>query len=101
MTTIRNPQYNKRMIQLVRPETSLFADEIEEIFRSWVLAYQSRVEPISPEDRAPLYIMDGREKIEGREAILSWLQVLERELSIQRSVSGDGCYLDPKTGETC
>lgn len=45
--------------------------------------------------------MDGREKIEGREAILSWLQVLERELSIQRSVSGDGCYLDPKTGETC
>lgn len=89
------------MIQLIRPETSSFADEIERTFQSWVLAYRSRVEPSQTEGSSSVCILDGNTKIRGRKAILSWLQELERELNIQRSVSGDGCYVDPETGETC
>ncbi|SMO84876.1 hypothetical protein [Gracilimonas mengyeensis] len=30
-----------------------------------------------------------------------WLQQLQNELNWQRSLSGDGCYIDPKKGTVC
>lgn len=89
------------MIQLVRPETNSFADEIESMFQSWVLAYQCRVEPAPATGSESLFILDGSTRITGEEAIRTWLRELERELSIQRSISGDGCYVHPDTGDAC
>lgn len=93
------------MIQLVRPEKSPFADELESIFQGLVLAYRRKFvedDGLDDSDRPSTpYILDGNRKIDGEKAIRSWVRELERELSIQRSVSGDGCYVDPDSGETC
>lgn len=86
------------MITLHRHKTDSKAEEIEQKFRDLVLAY--RVKTISEEESGP-YIIDGNQKIENDAEMESWFQQLERELQWQRSLSGDGCYIDPETGGVC
>lgn len=47
------------------------------------------------------FISDGGQVISGKKNIENWLTGLKKELKWQRSVSGDGCYIDPDSGETC
>lgn len=46
----------------------------------------------------PFIVEDGR-TINNSDEIEQWLQQLEQEINLQRSVSGDGCYIHPKSGK--
>lgn len=46
-------------------------------------------------------LSDSSGDIKGDKEIASYLEELERELNFQRSLSGDGCYIDPQSGEVC
>lgn len=86
------------MITLHRHKTDSKAEEIEQKFKDLVLAY--RVE-ILPENEFGPFIVDGGQKFEGVEDITSWLRELEGDLKWERSLTGDGCYIDPRSGEVC
>lgn len=86
------------MITLHRHKTDPKADEIEQKFKDLVLAY--RMETL-PEDESGPFIVDGDQKVEGEEEITSWLRELEGDLKWERSLTGDGCYIDPRSGEVC
>lgn len=86
------------MITLYRHKTDPKAEEIEQTFKDLVLAY--RVETIAKEESGP-FIVDGNQKIESDAEMETWFQKLEGELKWQRSISGDGCYIDPDTGNVC
>ncbi|MCG2588523.1 hypothetical protein [Rhodohalobacter sulfatireducens] len=86
------------MITLHRHKDDQQAAKIEEKLQDLVLAYQ--VEEIEGEI-SDLFIEDGGEKIQGKEEIETWFRKLEGELKWQRSISGDGCYINPETGNVC
>lgn len=86
------------MITLYRQKDDQQAAKIEEKLQDLVLAYQ--VEEIEGE-KSDLFIEDGGEKIQGKEEIETWFRELEGELKWQRSISGDGCYINPETGNVC
>lgn len=85
------------MITLYRKKEDTKADSIEQKFRDLVLAYRTEID--SGIDSA--YITEGNTKIEQGKNMEEWLRQLEQELAFQRSLSGDGCYIDPNTGKIC
>lgn len=74
------------------------AAKIEEKLQDLVLAY--RVEEIKDQQTEP-FIEDGGNRIQGEEQLETWFRELESELNWQRSLSGDGCYIDPDSGKVC
>jgi len=87
------------MITLYKKRDSQFGDEVRKKLNDLVISYKEKELPI--DSPAGVFIMESGKKIEGRRGIDEWLIRLEKELSWQRSLSGDGCYIDPETGETC
>lgn len=85
------------MIKLIRQQHDLKADEIETRFQDLILSYKTE---ISEEISAPK-IEDGDTVISGEEEIEEWLRKLEADLNWQRSLSGDGCFIDPESGKVC
>jgi len=85
------------MIKLFRHADDPKADEIESRFKELILSYKTE---ISEANDLPK-ILDGDTIISGDEEIEEWLSELESDLSWQRSLSGDGCYIDPKSGNVC
>ncbi len=89
------------MIKLHRQTEDPAADKIEERFKDLVLSYKTVLSnDTSDSDKLPR-IEDGDDIISGDEQIEQWLRDLEDELKWQRSLSGDGCYIDPKSGKVC
>lgn len=89
------------MIKLYRKSEDPAADKIEERFKDLVLSYKTVLSTDdSGGDKYPR-IEDGDDIIFGDKQIEEWLRVLEDELKWQRSLSGDGCYIDPKSGKIC
>jgi len=89
------------MIKLHRLTEDPAADKIEERFKDLVLSYKTVLSSDdSDSDKLPR-IEDGDDIITGDEQIEHWLRDLEDELKWQRSLSGDGCYIDPKSGKVC
>ena len=86
------------MITLYRHKDDQQAAKIEEKLQDLVLAY--RVEEMDDE-QSESFIEDSGKEIRGEEEIESWFRQLESELNWQRSLSGDGCYIHPETGEVC
>lgn len=86
------------MITLHRHKDDKQAEKIEEKLQDLVLAY--RVEEIENDQIKP-FIKDSGRKIQGEEELERWFRELESELSWQRSISGDGCYIHPDTGKVC
>ncbi|WP_340105235.1 hypothetical protein [Rhodohalobacter sp. 8-1] len=87
------------MIKLIRKPDDPKAGEIESRFGDLILSYKTE---ISDEDDDDLpKIKDGDTIISGEDEIESWLQELEADLKWQRSLSGDGCYIDPESGKVC
>jgi hypothetical protein len=86
------------MITLFRKENQPEADEIQHKLDDLVLAY--RTELLTEESARDFYIRDGKNEIR-KEQAENWLLALENELKWQRSLSGDGCYIDPETGSVC
>jgi len=85
------------MIKLIRNTDDTKSDDIESRFGDLVLSYKTE---ISDDDNLPK-IQDGESVISGDKQIESWLWELEDELIWQRSLSGDGCYINPKSGKIC
>ena len=87
------------MITLYKKRDSQFGDEVREKLNDLVVSYEEKELPDG--GSSGFFIMENEKKIEGRQPINEWLTQLDKELSWQRSLSGDGCYIDPETGETC
>lgn len=87
------------MITLCKKRNSQFGEEVREKMDNLVISYEA--EELADEADAEVFVVESGKRIEGKRAITRWLNKLEKELSWQRSLSGDGCYIDPETGETC
>lgn len=85
------------MIKIIRHADDPKADEIESRFNDLILSYKRE---ISDEEGLPK-IKDGDTTVTGEDEIEAWLRELESDLNWQRSLSGDGCYIDPKSGNVC
>lgn len=89
------------MIILHRKPDDPFATEIEERLKDLVVAYKIE-EYGDRKSRFKLpYIQEKGTVVTGKEKIKSYLDQLSVELQQQRLVTGDGCYIDPETGEIC
>ena len=90
------------MIELHRNAGDRYADELEEQFRDLVIAYRTITYLPDSESIHPLpHIQESGKIIAGEDQIEKYLIDLEKELLWQRSLSGDGCYIDPDSGEVC
>jgi hypothetical protein len=87
------------MIKLFRKKVQKKADMIEGQFKKLVLAYEVSILPEN--DSRNWYIVDGTNIIEDESSYENWFRDLDDELSWQRSITGDACYIDPKSGEIC
>lgn len=85
------------MIKLIRQDDDPMADEIESRFNDLILSYKTEIS----EDKDLPKIVDGDTTLSDNDEIEEWLRELESELKWQRSLSGDGCYIDPKSGKVC
>lgn len=86
------------MITLYRNKDDEQGGKIEERLQDLVLAYN--VEELEDHQKSP-FIEDGGTKVQGEEELEKWFRQLESELNWQRSISGDGCYIDPDSGKVC
>lgn len=90
------------MIELHRYKTDQFADEIEQKLDNLVVAYRSEYYDENEKQSMPLpFIKESGKIIQGSGDIKEYLAELEKELTWQRSLSGDGCYIDPDSGKVC
>jgi hypothetical protein len=90
------------MIELHRIPEDSYADEIEDRFKKLVIAYRTVQYDPTQISKLPLpHILESGKVISGNKQIESYLIELEKELQWQRSLSGDGCYIDPDSGEVC
>ncbi len=85
------------MIKLIRQENDPKADAIESRFDDLILSYKTEISDTGDLPK----IIDGETVVTDDEEIEKWLRKLEDELSWQRSLSGDGCYIDPESGKVC
>ncbi|PWN06145.1 hypothetical protein [Rhodohalobacter mucosus] len=85
------------MITLHRKSSDDRADRIEERLRDLVLAYRT----VTDESADPCFITEGDRKILPGEDMEEWFRNLAGELEWSRSLSGDGCYIDPDSGDVC
>ncbi|WP_020531724.1 hypothetical protein [Flexithrix dorotheae] len=46
-------------------------------------------------------ITEGGKSYSTRESIFEYLDLLEIEMTQMREISGDACYINPKTGKVC
>lgn len=95
------------MIEFHRYRDDQYADRLQEKLDDMVLAYKTIVhdKPASedendPESSLPYFDENGT-RYSGEKEITSYLRELSKELEEQRSISGDACYIDPRTGEIC
>jgi len=90
------------MIELHRTKIDQIADEIEQKLDDLVVAYRSEFHDESKKQPAPMpFIKESGKIIHGSNNITEYLTELEKELNWQRSLSGDGCYIDPDSGNIC
>jgi hypothetical protein len=90
------------MIVLHRTKNDSRGKEIERKLKQLVVAHSVQVHKEGAEKPVSLpYIRENGTIISGEERIDRYLVELERELNRQRMISGDGCYIDPDTGEIC
>jgi len=87
------------MITLYKKRNSQFGNEVDQRLNDLIISYATDELPDDAE--ADMFIVESGKIIGGKKDIESWLNQLENELRWQRSLTGDACYLDPETGETC
>ncbi|MEX2641273.1 MAG: hypothetical protein WD266_11330 [Balneolales bacterium] len=89
------------MIILHRKKSDPQSDRLGEKLADLVVAYESIDHPPAEANEDLPFIEESGRQIKGEKEIGQWLLALEEELNWQRSLSGDGCYIDPKTGRIC
>lgn len=87
------------MIVLHRVKEDAKSDRLEEKLNDLVIAFKTKSHATQIHD-LPYIEEDGKEYRTEKE-IEEWLQELSSELNWQRSLSGDGCYINPKDGKVC
>ena len=89
------------MIKLHRHKDSPKADEITERLDDLIISYKTVLHDSDQKEKSLPAIEDGGQFIINPTEINSWFEQLRKELEFQRSLSGDGCYIDPDSGEVC
>lgn len=84
------------MLYLHKNENDLLGQEIREYLLE-VSAAHKLIEITNEES----FLAENENEIKGREAIFFFLENYNKQLVINRMVSGDSCYMDPETGLTC
>lgn len=87
------------MITLHKKNSHPGSKNIEKRLDNLVVAYKEVVHS-GDEDGLP-YIDEGGKIYCTEDELDKWFRELEEELNWQRSMTGDGCYIDPKTGKAC
>jgi hypothetical protein len=87
------------MIIFHKKESHSESDRLEERLKDLVISFKTEIHSDGKEG-LPYIEEDGKTyKTEGE--IKKWMQELAGDLKWQRSLSGDGCYIDPKKGNIC
>jgi hypothetical protein len=73
--------------------------QLEQKLEELVISFKTELHDFE-EEGLPYIEEDGR-KFQKENEIKEWLNELEAELNMQRSVSGDGCYINPNSGKVC
>ncbi len=110
------------MIELHKLHNDRRSDEIEERLREMVVAFRVHTWPANPArsansqgskigdqtennptpPNAPLpCIREGDAVISSEEELVKYLDELEYFMNIQKSISSDACFIDPRTGKIC
>lgn len=78
------------------------SEEIGNMLEDMVVARRTKTysDPSASSYSLP-HIREGENIIFGEVALREYLFKLDMELKQQRSITGDGCYIDPETGEVC
>lgn len=76
------------------PETERLIHQLEDLVLSFKTEFHEEANGLP-------YIEENGKEIRGAKALEEWVQQLESELNWQRSLSGDGCYIDPESGKVC
>lgn len=87
------------MIVLNSVKGDIESEKLEEKLNDLVVAFKTKSYESQTGD-LPFIEEDGKEYRTEKE-IEEWLRELSSELNWQRSLSGDGCYINPKDGKVC
>ncbi|MCH2450605.1 MAG: hypothetical protein MK198_10725 [Gracilimonas sp.] len=87
------------MIILYKKKGHKNSDELERRLEDLVISYKKEIHA-ADEPGLP-YIAEDGNVYKTKEEIEEWLKELTAELNWQRSLSGDGCYIDPEKGKIC
>ncbi|MGK7371388.1 MAG: hypothetical protein ACNS64_14345 [Candidatus Halalkalibacterium sp. M3_1C_030] len=96
------------MIELHRYDNDEYSDRIQNTLDDMVLSYKTVVYHKSenksqsdlPDTSLPFLDENGT-KYSDKKEIQSFIRELSKELEEQRSISGDACYIDPRSGDIC
>jgi len=88
------------MIKLHLKDTDAEGSKIRHQLEELCLAFEIKTYPNNSGKPLPA-VEEGNELITEKKELDTWLNNLRAELTYQRSLSGDGCYIDPETGEVC
>lgn len=89
------------MITLHRKKEDSKSEELDQKLKDMVLAYKTVHHQENNSDYNLPYIEDGDSIISEEQEIEEWVLKLQAELKWQRSLSGDGCFIDPDSGKVC
>jgi hypothetical protein len=74
-------------------------DELAEMLRELCVAHDT-VWLDGPDAAASPFLVEGSRRYAGAD-IPPFLDLLRAETRVNRTVSGDACYIDPRTGRVC
>ncbi len=77
------------------------SNRLEQKLKEMVLAYKTVYHQANEHSHPLPYIEEDDAIITDHEKIEEWILELEAELKWQRSLSGDGCFINPDSGEIC
>lgn len=63
------------------------------------LSLNYKVEEHESDELSAPFIEEDGQNYKEKEEIEAWFLELEEELNVQRTISGDGCYINPRSGK--
>jgi hypothetical protein len=88
------------MIELYRAAGSKAGQELEETLRDLCVAHRVVALAEAGDAIPPPFLQEGSRRYAGDD-ILPFLDQLRAELTANRIVSGDACYIDTRNGKVC
>jgi hypothetical protein len=87
------------MILLHRKPNHKESDELERKLKNLVISFKT--ERHSADEKGLPFIEEDDVFYKTEEELAQWLSELKSDLDWQRSLTGDGCYINPKDGKIC